>query len=222
MTHMEPGLESNVNTLERSYANHLRDKVGYTGWIETSRLDRPSLELALAQVQKAMYLVELARTHRHLGLELAPQHEDRIGTYTARLSQSREAASELIKQLDQLPRSCEGMGGEELEHLEGLCESLTRDVRCMAWAIRTGRTIRERIQEYSQTQKRSKPDMYDSAERLLHAMGIADLETVGVLNHVDRIVDLNRLGEILESARYLSKRLAKQDRRPCEGACAAR
>lgn len=209
MTDMGPGLESNVNTLERCYANHLRDKLGYTGRIETSGLDRPSLELALVQVQKAKYETELAETHRRLESEHISHHADRIGTYVTRLSQSREAASELIKHLEQLPRSCEGMSGEELEHLEGLCESLTRDTRCMIWAIRTARTIGERIQEYSQTQKRSRTDVYDSAERLLHAMGIADPEKVGVLNYANRTVDLNRLGEILESARYLSKKLAK-------------
>ena len=73
MEHTAKPLKSNVNTLERSYTNHLRDKLGYTGALDIARVNQQGLSEALSALDSTQRNLETYRISNRLVAELEPQ-----------------------------------------------------------------------------------------------------------------------------------------------------
>jgi len=206
MHYMKTNQRSNVNTLGRSYANHLRDALGYAGRVDTAGLNQATLREALYLVNTTQSEIERARVQKGLASNLKKDHQDRMGTYAAKLGQSRKSASELIERLDVLSKQGGCINEDGVKDLENICETLAEGIGGMAWAISTSKSISEQILMYSKAEDRM-IDLYNPVEGLLKAMGISEPEKLSVLDYQKRTVDMPSLARLQESAKYLIRKM---------------
>lgn len=207
MEHTAKPLESNVNTLERRYTNHLRDKLGYTGALDIARVNPQDLSKALSALDLTQRNLETYRISEELIAELEPQQKERSETYSSCLARSRKSAAQIADRLGRLPNEPSGANEGIAEDLGLLCEKLTRDANNIRWAITTGDVIKEQIKKHSAIAQGGEPNLYAATRWLLYSMGLSEPEKAGVLEDLSRTVNPERLEIVKQSARYLLNRL---------------
>ncbi|MEK6960724.1 MAG: hypothetical protein AABX47_06115 [Nanoarchaeota archaeon] len=207
MEHTAKPLKSNVNTLERSYTNHLRDKLGYTGALDIARVNQQGLSEALSALDSTQRNLETYRISNRLVAELEPQKKERGEVYTSSLARSRNAAAQIADRLGKLPNELLDLNTSAVEDLGSLCDELTRNANNVGWAITTWNVIADQVSKYSAAANSGEPPLYAATRWLLYSMGLSEPEKAGVLEDLSRTVNPKRLETVKHSARYLLNRL---------------